>query len=507
MHGKYVVIVLLLAGLVLLVIGLARVEQRRARPAIVVAAVPPPPPFEVTAPREELEAAAARARVLFRCAGDEFERWTVRTSLRGEKTEAWEKFFATGANLGVALPGHYPTEFGTTLEDYSRWLCQIADAGLAVVRTYTILPPEFYQALARHNFSRTDRPVFLIQGIWAEPPGSGNLYDRGYSDSLRREICHAVDVVAGRAVLPERPGHASGTYSADVSSFTMGFLFGREWESEVVRHTDTVNPSIRRYQGTFVNVPAGSPTEVWLAAMLDYLTCYEVLTCSTLHPVAFVTWLPLDPMHHSTEYTSRGTAGEHDNDLVVLDPMHLHSAPAMRAGIYAAYHIYPYYPDYIFLEPSYREYLDGHGRPDNYAGYLHHIKRHHAGMPLLVAEYGVPSSRGNSHHNGLGTDHGGHNEEEQAQINLRMLAAIHDEGCAGGIVFAWLDEWFKRNWLVDDFTLPADRIRLWHDVQNPEQCYGMVKFGRELVLPDGNPDDWTGRPLVRGDGLLRALWL
>ncbi len=508
MHGKYLVIALLLAVLAVLVVGLTRLEQRRSRPVVVIAAQPPPPPFEITATREELAARAAQAKVLFRCAGDEFEHLTTASSLRGEKREAWQKFFAAGVNLGVALPGHYPTEFGATFEDYSRWLCQMGDVRLNVLRTYTILPPEFYQALAQYNFNHSDRPVYLIQGVWAEPPASGNLFEPGYTDSLKREICNAVDVVFGRAVLPERAGHAHGAYSADVSAFTLGFLFGREWESEVVRHTDTVNATVRRYEGRFIGMPVGSPTEVWLAGMMDYLTSYEVLTCSTMHPVAFVTWLPLDPLHHSTEYTSRGRPGDHDNDLVVLDPMHIQTTPAMRAGVYAAYHVYPYYPDYIFLEPAYRNYRNRHGEPDNYAGYLHYLKQHHAGMPLVVAEYGVPSARGNSHHSGLGMDHGGHNEEEQGQLNLRMLTAIYDEGLAGGIAFSWLDEWFKRNWLVDDFAVPADRVRLWHNVQNPEQCFGMVKFGRELVALDGRTDDWHGRPYARSDAtLLRALWL
>ena len=76
------------------------------------------------------------------------------------------------------------------------------------------------------------------------------------------------------------------------------------------------------------------------------------------------------------------------------------------------------------------------------------------------------------------------------------LSAIHDQGCAGGVVFAWLDEWFKHNWLVDEFAIPPDRIRRWHNVQNPEQCFGLVKFGRELVAVDGETDDWPARPLA-----------
>ncbi len=512
MHGKYAVIGLLLVGLGILVAVLLRVERRRARPEVVQVIEPAPQPVELAASREEIEAAARQARVRFRCAGDEFEHLTLSSSSRGEKTEAWQKLFVVGANLGVALPGRYPTEFAAKREDYDRWLKQMGDAGVNVVRVYTILPPEFYQALAGYNFEHAERPVFLLQGVWAELPGSGNLFDRDYTRALKQEVRDAVDVIAGRAALPVRPGHASGAYTVNVSEVTLGYLFGREWEPGAVEATDSINQATRRHDGVLFNVPAGGPTEVWLAGMLDFLAGYEALTYGVQHPVAFVNWLPLDPMFHPSEYADRSRTRESDNDIVTLDPLAIQTTPALRAGYYAAYHVYPYYPDFVFLDSAYRSYRNARGEPDNYAGYLSDLKRHHAGLPLLIAEFGVPSSRGNSHHNWLGMDHGGHSEDEQARLDIRMFEAIHDQGCAGGVVFAWLDEWFKRNWMLDEFAVPPDRVRLWHNILNPEQCYGMVKFGRELVTIDGETGDWVGRPLARDEGAaggqaIRALWL
>jgi peptidoglycan/xylan/chitin deacetylase (PgdA/CDA1 family) len=507
MHGKYAVIALLLAGLAALVSFLVRIEGRRARPEPARIVEPAAMPVELTASREEVESAAAGARVLFRCAGDEFEHLRLTSDTRGLKTETWQKFFVVGANLGVALPGRYPTEFAATRADYARWLEQMGAAGINLVRAYTILPPEFYEALAEYSFEHSDRPVFLLQGIWAELPASNNLFEPDYSNGIRREIRDAVDVIAGHAVLPARPGSAAGAYSADVSPFTLGYVFGREWEPEAVEATDSANPAVNRYDGVLVSVPRGSPTEVWLAGMLDFLAQYEAVTYGTQHPVAFVNWLPLDPMFHPSEYADRWRTRESDNDIVSVNPLAIQTTPALRAGYFAAYHVYPYYPDFVFLDSAYRDFRNSRGEPDNYAGYLSDLKRNHAGLPLLVAEFGVPSSRGNAHHNWLGTDHGGHNEAEQARLDLAMLSAIHDQGCAGGVVFAWLDEWFKHNWLVDEFAIPPDRIRRWHNVQNPEQCFGLVKFGRELVAVDGETGDWTTRPLARGNGDIRALWV
>src|SRR6184192_3650335 len=112
--------------------------------------------------------------------------------------------------------------------------------------------------------------------------------------------------------------------------------------------------------------------------------------------------------------------------------------------------------------------------PSHYFGYLLDLQRHHAGRPVLVAEYGVPSSRGVSHLQPEGMHHGGHDEEEMAAIDVRLTREIREAGLAGGLVFAWLDEWFKHTWVTIDLELPAERTRLWHNVMDAEQNYGLL---------------------------------
>ena len=49
--------------------------------------------------------------------------------------------------------------------------------------------------------------------------------------------------------------------------------------------------------------------------------------------------------------------------------------------------------------------------------------------------------------------HGGHDERAQATIDVRLTKEIREAGLAGGILFAWIDEWFKHNWVVIDFEI------------------------------------------------------
>src|SRR5205823_8746842 len=87
-------------------------------------------------------------------------------------------------------------------------------------------------------------------------------------------------------------------------------------------------------------------------------------------------------------------------------------------------------------------------RSSRYFGYLRALKQHHAGRPLLIAEYGVPSSRGVSHLQTDGLGHGGHDEHAMAEIDARLTREVRAAGAAGGVLFAWLDEWFKHTWVT-----------------------------------------------------------
>lgn len=92
-----------------------------------------------------------------------------------------------------------------------------------------------------------------------------------------------------------------------------------------------------------------------------------------------------------------------------------------------------------------------------------------------------------------------------AAVDVRLSREIRAAGMAGGVLFAWIDEWFKKNWLVTSFEIPGDRNRLWWNRLDPEQHYGMIAM--EPVPPvagDSLPArlaSWRDvEPLLRGPG-------
>jgi len=444
------------------------------------------------------------AAIPARTSGDRFE-------VRGGA--AWVPLYVKGINLGAALPGQFPADFPADDSTYGRWLALMAGAHANVVRLYTILPPAFYRALARWNDDHPAQALWLVQGVWTELPPHDAYDAPAFRAGFVAELHRAADVVHGRARLPLRPGHAWGRYTADVSAHTLAWLIGREWEPQSLQAYDSLHRARTRFAGRFLAVDSGSAADVWLAQQCDTLLAYEWDAYHAQRPIAYVTWPTLDPLSHVTEpgreeeqalrkrygFPPNPRLKEYANDGVTLDAMRVRTTSADSAGYFAAYHAYPYYPDFIGLDSSYA--------PSHYLGYLRALARHHAGRPLLIAEYGVPSSRGNAHLAPEGLDHGGHDEQAMAAIDVRLTQQIRDAGLAGGIVFAWLDEWFKHNWPVIDLEQPAERTRLWHNVMDAEQNYGLVGEyagdSGETPEPGGDPARWRAlTALARDSGLV-----
>src|SRR5258705_7233090 len=243
-------------------------------------------------------------------------------------------------------------------------------------------------------------------------------------------------------------------------------------------------------------------------------TC-ELQRYNAHRPIAYTNWPTLDPLAHPTETSmpqeiallrARGEqivqkSKEYDNDAVALDAVKMRATGAFTAGVFASYHVYPYYPEFLLVDPGYSKAQSPDG-PSNYFGYLRELVAHHRDMPVVVSEYGVPSSRGIGHFQPQGWNHGGHSEQQQALIDARLTRDIYASGAAGAGLFAVIDEWFKKSWIVTDFEYPHVRKQLWLNPLDAEESYGVVAMragpkGSRITI-DGDGRDWVGRPVLYG---------
>lgn len=406
----------------------------------------------------------------------------------------WRTQFWPGVNLGATTPGHAPGELSPRKADYRRWFPQMKAVNAKVLRVYTILPPEFYEAFAEFNATQ-EEPLWLIQGIWSpeeeligEKEQGNDAYLPHITEKFQKEIDNAVGVIYGNAEIAKKPGHAGGSYTTNVSQYLLGWLVGTEWHQMAVKKTIDAHPQMEPYQGTYFSAqPGANAFESWIARMLDHTARVE-MTYGWQHPMAFTNWPTTDPLPHLDEANP-------NEDLVGLDPMKIAPTSAWKAGYFAAYHIYPYYPDFVRYEEGYNQYTNVDGKKDPYAGYLHAMRKHHEGIPFIVAEFGVPSSRGMAHRGGLQRNQGHHTEKEMGELNADMARQIHAEGYDGAILFAFHDEWHKFTWNTWDLEQPVDRRPLWRNRLTNEEHFGLIAVeagsAAEQIYLDGQSDDWS----------------
>lgn len=399
--------------------------------------------------------------------------------------------FWAGINLGSTVPGTQPGELAVSRAVYDRWLADMGRLGIRVIRVYTIQRPGFYDALASYNGRHPDAPLLLIQGVWIPEQqfvASGNAYAPAVTNGFRSEIRDAVAVVHGNANLPLRHGHAGGRYRSNVSRWLLAWSLGIEWDQFAVASTDRMNRGRHPYRGQYVRSQRGStPMESWVASMLDWCAALEAKR-GWSRPLTFTNWVTADPLQHAYEPLPK-------EDMVSIDATHLAATKRWPGGFFASYHVYPYYPDFLRRTPAYQLYRrPWDGKLDPYAGYLHALRAYHGKQVVMVTEFGVPTSLGLAHRGPLGRGQGAHSEREAARMDAQMLDDIRREGYAGGMLFEWVDEWFKLTWNTVEYERPPGRRQLWRDPLNNEAYFGVIAAdpgSSRVVTLDGNDNEWT----------------
>ncbi|MGG1630314.1 hypothetical protein [Rossellomorea sp. NRS-1567] len=418
-----------------------------------------------------------------------------------KKDGKWEDLLIKGVNMGIARPGSFPGETAISKEEYLRWFKQIGAMNANSLRIYTIHPPEFYEAFYEYN-QMAEKPLYLFHGVWVNEEiflRSEDAFAKENTDEFSTEIKKTIDLVHGNAEIPERKGHASGSFTYDISPYVLGWIFGVEWDPEVVLATNEKHRGLQDFKGEYIETEKAQPFEIWLTERMNEGITYETDTYQWQRPVSFTNWVTTDLLDHPSEPLEK-------EDMVSVNPNVMKGTDKLKTGLFASYHIYPYYPDFLNYEPEYVDYIDQRGEKNNYAGYLNDMKKAHS-MPLVVAEFGVPGSRGLTHENVYGMDQGHHSEKEQGEIDRRLFEDIVEEKMAGGMVFAWQDEWFKRTWNTMDYDNP-DRRPFWQNAQTNEQQFGMLSFDpglskSSMIHVDGRTEDWTFngiKPAFNKDG-------
>lgn len=413
------------------------------------------------------------------------------------KEQGWKDVYITGVNIGVTKPGYFPGEFGVEKEDYLRWFQYISEMNVNTIRVYAIQDPVFYEAFKEHN-ENSQQPLYLMHGVYLDEELTQESQDVFANDEkilkdFMKDIRNLVDIIHGNADVKASGGNAAGKYTADISPYVVGWILGIEWEPVWATTTNANHPELTSYKGKYIDAVDASPFEVFLAEAADEAVAYETKQYRQQRPLAMANWVTTDPLDHP------GEPSPLDEDAVAIDVEHLKAKSSFEPGLFASYHVYPYYPDLFNYELKYQQ-----DDPINtYAAYLKELHAHHT-MPVIISEVGLPTSRGITHENiHSGFNQGHITEKEQGEMLTSLLTDIHQEGMAGALIFSWQDEWFKRTWNTEELDI-AERRPFWSNVQTNEQDFGLLSFDpgeeKSVCYVDGDSKEWSDDDVVVKNG-------
>ena len=418
--------------------------------------------------------------------------------------EGMEPFEIKGVDLGNSIPGHFPSEYAIDKETYLRWFRLIQEMGANTVRVYTIQSTEFYDAFYEYNNGK-EEPLYLLHGVWVDDYVQNchaDAYDASFLDTFIKNSLSLVDVIHGQ----ERRRLQGGTqvmtsiYEKDISQWVLGYILGVEWEDKTVIYTDEMQGERNSYQGDYMYTTAdASAFEAMLAQVGDRVIRYETLKYHQQRLVAFSNGPSCDP------FTYPEDVAVENRKYGIIDVEHIGTTEAFLAGQFASYHVYPYYPDYLghYDEWKTQEWAEAYrsedGTYNTYSAYLHMLVEHHQ-MPVVISEFGVPSSRGRAQMDMAdGRSQGYLSETEQGEALVDCYQDIRQSGCAGSVIFSWQDEWSKEAWNTMA-NVDLEATAYWSDYQTNTQSFGLMTFdpGAEesVCCVDGEVSEWTKQDMV-----------
>lgn len=413
-----------------------------------------------------------------------------------DRGSGWEDFEIRGVDMGVGIPGHFATDYAIDKDTYLRWFRQIKDMGANTVRVYILQGTAFYEAFYEFNKDNPD-PLYLIHGVWIDDYVQNSHMDAFDEEYQRRfiEDCKTmVDVIHGRRWIELGQLAGTGSYTKDVSDWVLGYILGVEWEAPTVEYTNRMHEGMGSYEGEYLSTTSeANAFENMIAEVGDETMRYESTRYKEQRLLAFSNWPTTDPFDYPRalqvffeKYSS-------------VDVEHVVASDAVISGMFASYHVYPYYPDYLQYIPEYANQTDDAGEVNTYYTYLRTLVDHHS-MPVVISEFGVSSARGMAQMDAnTGRNQGHMSEDEQGRAVARCYDDIMSAGCAGTCIFTWQDEWFKRTWNtmahVDLLKTPY-----WSDYQTNEQYFGLLAFDpgeeRSVSYVDGDDEEWGDEDVI-----------
>lgn len=408
----------------------------------------------------------------------------------------FKNFEIKGVDLGSGIPGKFATDYAIDKDTYKRWFKQIQEMGANTIRIYTILNDDFYNAFYEYN-QNNEKPLYLIHGMWVDDYiqfSSRDAFDKDFRGQMLEDSKKIVDIIHGRKKISVNDKYGNGIYKKDISKWTIGFILGVEWEDVTVEYTNRMYESSNKYKGKYMyTTENASPFEAILAEVGDKIIDYESSKYKNQRLVAFSNWPTTDPFDYQEDIEN------YFRKITKVNVENIKLTELVKSGTFASYLVYPYYPDYLNYADDKNQYIDYEGKINTYYAYVKKLVDFHT-VPVVISEFGIPSSRGRTQiDRNTNRNQGGMSEDEQGKALVECYNDLKEAGVSGSIIFTWQDEWFKRTWNTMN-AVDLTKTPFWSDYQTNEQYFGLLSFDpgseKSISYVDGDISEWKDEDVV-----------
>lgn len=404
---------------------------------------------------------------------------TDKESIYISKDNKWQKFNIVGVNLNSIKPGNFSNDKVITEEEYLNWITIIDNMGANCIKVPDIMDNNFYNALYKFNEDKKD-PIYVIQGIYFDEVDLKNgkdIQSEEIEEKFKKHIKLIIDSIHGNS-FDLNEDIKNEYYNTDISDYLIGYTLGIEFARNDLIHTELINNK-ESYNGKyFYTNNDASSFESYIAKMADYLVEYEYKQYKEQKLVGFI--------GSSNNYKELNSSNQNEDNSIkdYINPNNINSKGKLKTGIFASYNLYP-------------SYTNMNENQDNIEEYVNELKNTHK-IPIIIGEYGVPSSRNSADFN-TDTNKGYINEQEQGEILVDTYRTINDTNIAGSFIFELQDSWQRTSWNTKELKI-LDRAPYWSDAQDYSQNFGLIAFdpsqADSKLYPDEKIDEWKNKNII-----------
>ena len=392
------------------------------------------------------------------------------------KDKKWKKLDIVGVNLNSTKPGSFPSYKEVTEEEYLELLNLVYDMGANCVKVPDLMESDFYSAL--YNFNKDKKnPIYVVQGIYFDEVDLKNgedIQNKDLEEKYKSSIKKIVDSIHGNPFNLDES--IDNHYKNDVSKYLIGYTLGIEFASHDLIYTELINEK-DTYNGTyFYTNEDASSFESYMAKVADYLVKYEYKQYKSQSLIGFI---------GSPDNNENLNQTNEENSISdYINPNNIKTKNKLKTGTFASYNLYPSYTNM-------KEYQN------DIEGYLTELKQVHE-IPIIIGEYGIPSSRNSGDFN-TDINKGYINEEEQGKTLVDTYRSIKNAKIAGSFIFELQDAWHRTSWNTKEAKI-LDRTTFWSNAQDYSQSFGLIAFdpGKEksVSYPDNNITEWEEKDII-----------